>query len=63
MQTRTATHSHVTSTAAHGVNAHAALTSGLFGSAALAGAAMHFERNSEIYGEGEPADYVYKVLS
>jgi CRP-like cAMP-binding protein len=24
---------------------------------------MHFERNSEIYGEGEPADYVYKVLS
>ncbi|MPZ59205.1 MAG: helix-turn-helix domain-containing protein [Rhizobiales bacterium] len=24
---------------------------------------MHFERNNEIYGEGEPADYVYKVLS
>ena len=60
MQTRTANQSHITSTAPH-VSAHAAL--GLFGSSALAGASMHFERNSEIYGEGEPADYVYKVLS
>ena len=34
----------------------------LFGSS-LPGATMHFERNSEIYGEGEPSDYVYRVLS
>ena len=27
------------------------------------GASMTFERNVEIYGEGESADYVYKVLS
>ena len=29
----------------------------------LAGAVMPFERNAEIYGEGEPSEYVYKVLS
>lgn len=29
----------------------------------LAGAIMPFERNAEIYGEGEPAEYVYKVIS
>jgi CRP-like cAMP-binding protein len=27
------------------------------------GAPMSFSRNAEIYGEGEPADYLYKVLS
>jgi CRP/FNR family nitrogen fixation transcriptional regulator len=27
------------------------------------GAAMSFARNTEIYGEGEPADYFYKVVS
>jgi CRP/FNR family nitrogen fixation transcriptional regulator len=27
------------------------------------GAPMTFGRNGEIYGEGEPADYVYKVVS
>jgi CRP/FNR family nitrogen fixation transcriptional regulator len=27
------------------------------------GAPMAFHRNAEIYGEGEPADYLYKVLS
>ncbi len=36
---------------------------GLFGAVELAGASMSFERNVEIYGEGEPADYVYKVLT
>jgi CRP-like cAMP-binding protein len=35
----------------------------MFGSPALAGAAMPFERNAEIYGEDEAADYVYQVLS
>ena len=29
----------------------------------LAGAVMPFERNAEIYGEGEPSEYVYKVIS
>jgi CRP/FNR family nitrogen fixation transcriptional regulator len=29
----------------------------------LAGATMPFERNAEIYGEGEPSEYVYKVMS
>jgi len=29
----------------------------------LAGAIMPLERNAEIYGEGEPSEYVYKVLS
>jgi CRP/FNR family transcriptional regulator, nitrogen fixation regulation protein len=27
------------------------------------GAPMSFARNAEIYGEGEPADYLYKVIS
>ena len=27
------------------------------------GALMPFARNSEIYGENEPADYLYKVVS
>jgi CRP/FNR family transcriptional regulator, nitrogen fixation regulation protein len=35
----------------------------LFDSIELAGVAMPFDRNVEIFGEGEPADYVYKVLS
>ena len=29
----------------------------------LMGARMTFARNAEIYGEGEPADYLYKVVS
>ena len=29
----------------------------------MLGAPMLFARNSEIYGEGEPAEYIYKVLS
>jgi CRP/FNR family nitrogen fixation transcriptional regulator len=35
----------------------------LFDNMQVGGAAMTFERNAEIYGEGETADYVYKVLS
>lgn len=30
---------------------------------ALMGAAMSFGRNAEIFGENEPADYLYKVIS
>lgn len=29
----------------------------------LMGAAVNFGRNAEIFGEGEPADYLYKVVS
>jgi CRP/FNR family transcriptional regulator, nitrogen fixation regulation protein len=29
----------------------------------LGGAIMPFERNAEIFGEGEPSEYVYKVVS
>ena len=35
----------------------------LAGSIELMGAAMSFSRNEEIYGENEPADYLYKVVS
>jgi CRP/FNR family nitrogen fixation transcriptional regulator len=35
----------------------------LSGSIDLMGASMSFGRNAEIYGEGEPADYLYKVIS
>ena len=35
----------------------------LSGPVDLMGAPMSFARNSEIYGEGEPADYLYKVVS
>jgi len=35
----------------------------MFGAPDLAGLPMPFERNAEIYGEGEPADYLYKVMS
>jgi CRP/FNR family transcriptional regulator, nitrogen fixation regulation protein len=35
----------------------------LAGNIELMGAPMAFTRNAEIYGQGEPADYVYKVIS
>ncbi len=35
----------------------------LVGSMEMMGAPMSFTRNSEIYGENEPADYLYKVVS
>jgi len=34
----------------------------LFGAIELSGAPIHFDRNAEIYGEDESADYVYQVL-
>lgn len=42
-------------------NARADLIS--FGPLTLQGVRMHFERNEEIFGQGEPADYVYRVVS
>jgi len=35
----------------------------LFGEMEFGGVPMPFDRNAEIYGEGESADYVYKVLN
>lgn len=35
----------------------------LFGSAELVGTPMSFSRDAEIYGENEPADYVYMILT
>jgi CRP/FNR family nitrogen fixation transcriptional regulator len=35
----------------------------LTGSIELMGASMSFARNMEIYGEKEPADYLYKIIS
>ena len=40
-----------------------ATTHTLFGSPELTGITMTYDRNGEIYGEGESADYVYKVVS
>ena len=36
---------------------------GLDGTLEMMGATMSFPRNGEIYGENEPADYLYKVVS
>jgi CRP/FNR family nitrogen fixation transcriptional regulator len=36
---------------------------GLFGTLELMGARMTYARNTEIYGEDEPADYLYRVVS
>jgi CRP-like cAMP-binding protein len=38
-------------------------TQSLVGTIEMMGAAMSFGRNEEIYGEGEPADYIYQVVS
>lgn len=40
-----------------------AATSPLTAQLELMGARMKFGRNAEIFGEGEPADYLYKVVS
>lgn len=41
----------------------AARSRAFFDSATLTGVPMRFEAKSEIYGEGEPADYIYRVQS
>jgi CRP/FNR family transcriptional regulator, nitrogen fixation regulation protein len=40
----------------------AAIPQMLFGSPELSGIPVTYDRNAEIYGEGEMADYVYKVV-
>jgi CRP/FNR family nitrogen fixation transcriptional regulator len=36
---------------------------GLTGALEMMGAPMNYSRNAEIYGENEPAEYIYKILS
>lgn len=43
--------------------ARPAASNALLGSIELMGAPMSFGRNEEIFGENEPAEYVYKVVS
>src|SRR5437660_1481612 len=59
-------------TAIHPISSHHATTAGRNGlpglrgpggSLDLMGAPMPFARNAEIYGEDEPAEYLYKVVS
>jgi CRP-like cAMP-binding protein len=35
----------------------------LFGSSDLRGVSIYYGRNEEIFGEGEPAEFIYKILS
>jgi CRP/FNR family transcriptional regulator, nitrogen fixation regulation protein len=60
MLTRTATD---TGSSAHAATVSGVPTHALTGPIELMGARMPFARNAEIYGEGEPADYAYKVVS
>ncbi len=71
MQTQTATHTHTIRRAPVPTRAatpvanrrEARETEPLDQSMQLMGATMSYPRNSEIYGENEPADYLYKVVS
>jgi CRP/FNR family nitrogen fixation transcriptional regulator len=62
MRTETTTHG-----TPHATTARPMLTTAgphvLNGSIEMMGASMAFPRNAEIYGENEPADYIYKVIS
>jgi len=42
---------------------HSAPKQNLDGPLEMMGSQMRFGRNSEVYGEGEPAEYLYKVVS
>ncbi len=45
------------------VPADASAEHSLAGAFSVLGAVMRFERNAEIYGEAEPADYFYQVIN
>jgi CRP-like cAMP-binding protein len=60
MLMRNATH---TASSTPAATLPAAPTHPLTGPIELMGARMPFARNAEVYGEGEPADYAYKVVS
>lgn len=71
MQTQTATHTHTIRRSAMPLRAtpvvanrrEAIEAQPLDQSMQLMGASMSYSRNTEIYGENEPADYLYKVVS
>ena len=50
-------------TASHATSPKTVPEHALIGPIEMMGAAMSFPRNSEIYGENEPSDYLYKVIS
>ena len=60
---RTSTAVHPAPTPKTGARPAAAPSHPLTGPIDMMGAPMSFPRNGEIYGEGEPADFVYKVIS
>ncbi len=48
----------------HSARAHTAVRAHAVGDTlGMMGAVMSFGRNEEVYGDGEPADYLYKVVS
>jgi CRP/FNR family nitrogen fixation transcriptional regulator len=59
----TSTATHTAASAKTGARPAAATSHPLTGPIDMMGAPMSFPRNGEIYGEGEPADFVYKVVS
>jgi CRP/FNR family transcriptional regulator, nitrogen fixation regulation protein len=46
-----------------GTSSRPVVSHALTGTMELMGAPMSFPRNAEIYGENEPADYLYKIVS
>ncbi len=63
-QTATSRRSASSQVQPHRINSQSAAAASVFDRATeLMGATMPFGRNAEIYGENEPADYLYKVLS
>jgi CRP/FNR family nitrogen fixation transcriptional regulator len=64
MLTQTITHGSSRQTAGRGLRAiPVPVPRPLGGAIDMMGATMTFGRNAEIYGEGEPVDYLYKVVS
>ena len=63
MLTQSAIHTGSTRRAANGLRQDPGASHSLTDSINMMGAVMPFARNVEIYGEDEPADYLYKVVS
>jgi len=63
MHAEAATRSQILSRAPHFPYAQDQSAQTMFGSVELTGARMSFAKDVEIYGENEPAEYVYKVLT
>ena len=63
MLTQTTIHAASTRSAMARTTVPMAASHNFSGPIEMMGASMSFARNAEIYGEGEPADYLYKVVS